>query len=152
MLIVWLIENNRVSTKQRMYEVYLNVIEWAPNVYGVREASRFYFSKHPSQLNLAESLFLASIVPSPKLYRYSFDAYGNLRSRPRYYFRLISGIMLRKGLISNSDHYSLYPSVNLQGRARSIIVTATAPPDTTVVESLPIELDVDLDAPIDLLD
>jgi hypothetical protein len=148
-LIVWLIENNRITTKQRMFEVYLNIIEWGPNVYGVKEASRFFFSKLPSQLNLAESLYLTSIIPSPKLYRYSFDAYGNLRNRPRYYFRLISGIMHRRGLISDSDYNNLYPAVNLQGRARDVIVTATLP-DTTVVDTVPI--DIDMDAPIDLLD
>ena len=42
MIIVWLIENNRLSSKQRMYEVYLNIIEWAPNIYGISEASRFF--------------------------------------------------------------------------------------------------------------
>jgi hypothetical protein len=150
-LIVWLIENNRITTKQRMYEVYLNIIEWGPNVYGIKEASRFFFSKHPSQLNLAESLYLTSIIPSPKLYRYSFDAYGNFRSRPRYYFRLISGIMRRKGLISDYDYNNLYPAVNLQGRARDLIVTAAPlPADTTVTDKLPV--DIDFDAPIDLLD
>ena len=151
-LIVWLIENNRISSKQRMYEVYLNIIEWGPNVYGIKEASRFFFEKHPSQLNLAESLYLTSIIPSPKRYQYSFDAYGNLRRRPRYYFKLISGIMRRKGLISDYDYEVLYPSVNLRGRARSLIVTATPPPDTTIAESLDMDLDMDLDTPIDLLD
>jgi hypothetical protein len=152
MLIVWLIENNRVVSKQRMYEIYLNVIEWGPNIYGVKEAANFYFAKHPSQLNLAESLYLTSIIPKPKAYRYSFDAYGNLRSRARYYFRLIAGIMHRKGLISPNDYYSLYPAVNLQGRARSLIVTAT-PLDTTIVDSLSINLDnLDMDIPIDILD
>lgn len=152
MLIVWLIENNRISSKQRMYEVYLNIIEWGPNIYGVKEAANFYFAKHPSQLNLAESLYLASIIPKPKAYRYSFDAYGNLRSRARYYFRLISGIMFKKGLISADDYYSLYPGVDLQGRARSLVVTAT-PLDTTIVDSLSIDFDnLNLEVPIDILD
>ncbi|WP_233219090.1 biosynthetic peptidoglycan transglycosylase [Adhaeribacter arboris] len=148
MLIVWLIENNRITSKQRMYEVYLNIIEWGPNVYGVKEASRFFFEKYPSELNLAESLFLTSIIPRPKAYRYSFDAYGNLRSRPRYFFKLISGIMLRRGLISREDYDNLYPHVNLAGRARDLIVTATPQPDTTAVDSL----QIDLVTPIDLLD
>lgn len=154
-LIVWLMENNRVSSKQRMYEVYLNIIEWGPNIYGVREAARFYFAKEPSQLNLAESLYLTSIIPQPKAYKYSFDAYGNLRSRPRYYFRLIAGIMRKRGLISDYDFHALYPAVNLQGRARSLIVTARPPADTAVTDSLTIDLDalgLDLEAPIDVLD
>lgn len=148
MLIVWLIENNRLTSKQRMYEVYLNIIEWGPNVYGIKEASRFFFEKYPSELTLAESLFLTSIIPRPKAYRYSFDAYGNLRNRPRYYFKLISDIMLRRGHISREEYNNLYPHVNLAGRARDLIVTATPPPDTTAVDSL----QMDLVTPIDLLD
>jgi membrane peptidoglycan carboxypeptidase len=61
-LIVYLIENLGLVPKERMLEVYLNVIEWGPNVYGIGEASHFYFNKRPSQLTLQESLFLASVI------------------------------------------------------------------------------------------
>ena len=57
-LIVWLIEHNRICSKERMFEIYLNVIEWGPGVYGIKQASQFYFDKQPSQLTLAESIFL----------------------------------------------------------------------------------------------
>ncbi|NJK98250.1 MAG: hypothetical protein HC905_28065 [Bacteroidales bacterium] len=57
MLIVWMIENLRLTSKERMFEVYLNIIEWGPDIYGIKEASRFYFNKQPSQLNLKESIF-----------------------------------------------------------------------------------------------
>lgn len=65
MLIVWLIENKGLVSKERMFEIYLNAIEWGHGIYGIKEASQFYFSKLPSQLNLAESIFLASIIPDP---------------------------------------------------------------------------------------
>ena len=42
-LIVWLLENTRLVTKERMFEVYLNVIEWGPKIYGVKEAAIFLF-------------------------------------------------------------------------------------------------------------
>jgi hypothetical protein len=127
-LIVWLIENLDLSTKQRMYEVYLNIIEWGPDVYGIKDASRFYFGKDPADLNLSESIFLASIVPKPKAFKYSFDQYGNLRGYVANYYRLISGIMVRRGLISQEEYESLYPRVELYGRARDLIVTAEPPP------------------------
>ena len=66
MLIVWLIERNRLISKERMFEIYLNIIEWGPGIYGIAEASRFYFHKEPINLTINESIFLASIVPSPK--------------------------------------------------------------------------------------
>ena len=44
-LIVWLIESNRLYSKERMLEVYFNIIELGPNIYGIGEASEFYFKK-----------------------------------------------------------------------------------------------------------
>jgi hypothetical protein len=108
-LIVWIIENSNMSSKQRMFEVYLNLIEWGRNVYGIGEASRFYFNKHPSQLELGESIFLASIVPRPKSGLNFFQGDGSLRSGLRGYFRLIGGLMDRRGLAQpDSNVYGFY--------------------------------------------
>ncbi|POY37041.1 penicillin-binding protein [Solitalea longa] len=135
MLIVWLIENNRLTSKERMFEVYLNLIEWAPNVYGVGEAARFYFAKHPSELNLGESMFLASIIPSPKRYRYQFYPDGALKQRiSGYYFNLISGLMLKRGMITEEDRLSMY-NVTLRGPARKYVITDTTSVDTTFEEN-----------------
>lgn len=71
-LIVWLIETKRLTSKKRMYEVYLNIAEWGPMIYGIHEAANFYFKKRPSQLTTEESIFLASIIPKPKHFRNSF--------------------------------------------------------------------------------
>ena len=127
-LIVWLLENTRLVSKERMFEVYLNVIEWGPKIYGVKEAAKFYYNKQPADLNLPESLYLASIIPKPKYYRQSFDAYGNLRRNTRYFFRLIADLMEMRGQISAQDRASLNYGVALNGRARQYIVTAR---DTT---------------------
>lgn len=145
-IIVWLIENLNLVSKNRMFEVYLNIIEWGPNVYGAKDASRFYFGKQPAELNLAEAIFLTSIIPAPKRYRSSFDTRGNLRSWKGGYFRLIGGNMLRRGLISREVYDNLYPNVQLYGRARDLIVTE---PDTTNIlqDSIKFELET-----IDLLD
>ena len=55
----------QVFTKDELMELYLNVIEYAPNVYGIGPASYHYFGRSPSELNLAESLFLSSMLPAP---------------------------------------------------------------------------------------
>lgn len=122
MIIVWLIENNRLSSKQRMYEVYLNIIEWAPNVYGIGEASRFYFNKLPSQLNLGESIFLASIVPKPKKFKYSFMPDGTLKPYMHNYFRFIGGLMVKRGKVPANDTLNIFNSVVLRGIARNYVV------------------------------
>jgi len=111
-LMVWLIESNRVVSKQRMLEVYLNIIEWGRNVYGIGEAARFYFGKSPAALNLGESIFLASIVPKPKSGLYPFQYDGHLKPYMGGYFRLIGGIMARRGLaMPDSSSYGFYQVV-----------------------------------------
>ena len=56
-LLVYILENNRIASKERMLEVYFNIIEWGPNVYGIGEAAQFYFQKKPTDLNL-ERMFV----------------------------------------------------------------------------------------------
>ncbi|QNL52423.1 transglycosylase domain-containing protein [Olivibacter sp. SDN3] len=128
-LMVWLIENNQVVSKQRMFEVYLNIIEWGRNVYGIGEAARYYFNKTPSQLNLGESIYLASIVPKPKTGLYPFQYDGQLKPYLSGYFRLIGGIMARRGLIErDSSSYGFY-GVRLKESLRP------ARPDTLQVDT-----------------
>lgn len=99
-LIVWLIEQNHLTSKDRMFEVYLNIAEWGPRIYGLLEASEFYFKKRPSQLTLEECIYLASIIPKPKHYRTSFDANGRLKANQEGHFRLVARRMAAKGVIS----------------------------------------------------
>jgi hypothetical protein len=130
-LIVWIMENGRLSSKQRMFETYLNLIEWGRNVYGIGEAASYYFSKHPSELNIGESIFLASIVPKPKSGLYRFEGDGSLRSGLASYFNFIGGIMAKRGMTApDSTNYGFY-SVRLRESLRSGL-----PTDSLVVDSL----------------
>ena len=139
MLMVWLIENWLVGrthtlTKQRMFEIYLNIVEWGPTayrwpsgkrgVYGIREAALFYYAKRPSELNLGECIYLASIIPKPKYYKESFNKYGELRGPTRWYFRFIADIMQNKNLITTNQRDNLNYSVSLKGPANKYIVRA----------------------------
>lgn len=133
-LIVWLIENQGLSTKERMFEVYLNIIEWGPLVYGAGEASHYYFSKEPSRLTLAEAIYLASIIPRPKWFKYSFDEAGHLNASNAGFYQLVSGKMLNKGWITPRDAEKLVPDVELKGPARLLLKQSdTIPADTGAV-------------------
>lgn len=127
MLIVWLIEHNKIVSKERMLEVYLNVIEWGRNVYGISEASHSYFLKKPSELDLGESIFLASIVPSPKNGIYRFNEYGGLKPFLASYFRLIGSLMANDGIVArdSTQTYGFY-SVSL----RNAVLPTHSVPDT----------------------
>lgn len=122
MLIVWLIEGNRLTSKERMFEVYLNIVEWGRSVYGVSEASHFYFAKDPSRLTLAECIFLASIIPKPKHVRYCFDG---LALKPSYeeFFQVIVDRLLDRGLITSEEAEGVTPeAVVISGPARAYLL------------------------------
>ena len=53
-------------TKPRTLEVYLNIVEWGPGIYGAEAAARFYFNKSAENLSPHEAALLASILPSPR--------------------------------------------------------------------------------------
>jgi len=133
-LIVWIMENGHLSSKQRMFETYLNLIEWGRNVYGIGEASRYYFSKSPAELNIGESIFLASIVPKPKSGLYRFEGDGSLRSGLSSYFNFIGGIMAKRGMTPPDSNYYGFYSVRLKESLRSGL-----PVDSLVADSLLID-------------
>ncbi len=54
-----------VWSKRRMLEIYLNVAEWAPGVYGAEAAAQFHFKKSASQLTRKEAALLAAVLPNP---------------------------------------------------------------------------------------
>lgn len=117
-LIVWLIETEKLTSKERMYEVYLNIAEWGPLIYGAHEAAAYYFNKRPSQLTVEESIFLASIVPKPKHFRHSFTEDMKLKENLAGYYRLIAERLEKKGLISPSARDSVRPHIEVTGTAR----------------------------------
>lgn len=55
--------------KRRILEVYLNVAEWGPGVYGAQAASRYWFNKDADDLTPQEAARLAAILPNPLVYR-----------------------------------------------------------------------------------
>jgi hypothetical protein len=58
--------------KQRILEIYLNVIEWGPGLHGLRPAARRYFAREPRDLTPRQMAFLVAIIPGPVKYQRSF--------------------------------------------------------------------------------
>ena len=58
--------------KERILEIYLNIIEWGPGLHGLRPAARRYFGREPAALTPAEMAFLVTIIPGPIKYQSSF--------------------------------------------------------------------------------
>ena len=121
MIITWLIEENRLVSKERMLEIYLNIIEWGPQVYGAQEAARFYFDKDVADLTLAEAIFMASIIPQPKRFMTSFDEQQRLRPGLQAYYADVSAKMLQRGWIDQQDFDTLVADVRLRGPAGRLL-------------------------------
>ncbi|WP_104471163.1 monofunctional biosynthetic peptidoglycan transglycosylase [Acinetobacter indicus] len=88
----WMME--RMWSKQRILEVYLNSVEFGDNIYGIEAATQHYFGKSSRSLSREEAIFLAAILPNPKYYQDNRSGRG-LESRKR---------MIRKYM-----HYSEIP-------------------------------------------
>jgi monofunctional biosynthetic peptidoglycan transglycosylase len=58
----------RCVKKNRILEIYLNVIEWGESTYGVEAAARRYYGKSAASLSSSEAALLAAMIPNPKVY------------------------------------------------------------------------------------
>jgi hypothetical protein len=146
-LIVWLIENNNIMTKDRMLEVYFNIIEWGPGIYGISEASHYYFGKAPSELTLGESIFLASIVPRPRAGLYAFLPEGGLRPGLENYFNSLGRMMMGKGFAQqDSSSYGFY-TVQLKESMRRKVAPVDSAAASRILNA-PSDDDIDLALPV----
>lgn len=97
----WYIE--KVVPKPRLMEIYLNIIELGPGIYGVARAAQHFFNKNPMDLSVREAIYLASLLPSPKK-RYAFYCNQAVsESWERMLDRLLA-IMLRRGHITQEEY------------------------------------------------
>jgi hypothetical protein len=131
---VWMIENLGILDKHRMLEVYFNIVEWGPGIYGIRDAAQFYFNKAPSALTLSECIYLSMLLPRPKQYVYFFDDQGNLRPSLAAYIPVAVRIMLHREWIAATDTLNLVRDIRLSGPAAAQlrVVQDTIIPDSTL--------------------
>lgn len=71
-LLTWWLETR--MDKEHILELYLNVIEYGPSVYGIRHAAEHYFGRSPADLSPAESAYLALILPNPPAFHEQYVA------------------------------------------------------------------------------
>jgi monofunctional glycosyltransferase len=68
-----------VMDKQRIFEIYLNIIEWGDGVFGAEAAARHYYQAGAAQLSADQAARLAAMVPNPRYYDRHREANGLLR-------------------------------------------------------------------------
>ena len=71
--IPWTYRIEKDLAKKQILELYLNIIEWGPGIYGAEAAARHFFDREASSLDLGQAMYLALIIPNPK----RFDLFAN---------------------------------------------------------------------------
>lgn len=88
-------------SKQELMELYLNVVELGPGIYGVEQAAQHYFATTASELTLGQSLYLASILPDPT--RQHFDTDGRVTPRWAAYLKKLMHIAKKVKRIDEAE-------------------------------------------------
>lgn len=113
--LVWLMENSVRVPKTRIIEIYLNVIEYGPGVFGVNHGSLYFFGKRPDELSVNEVSWFVSTFPGPKLHHEKFER----GAVPGYWWNKMQryiDAMYRNGRI---DEYELLTAKKAAPRFRS---------------------------------
>jgi len=100
--LVYLMEHHVVVPKDRILELYLNLAEFGPGIFGVYDASAYYFGTHPREISAGEAAWLASILPAPKTYHRYF-ASGWISDGWWERMQSYLQIMLERGRISPAE-------------------------------------------------
>lgn len=100
-LIAWRLESD--LPKNRILEIYLNIAEWGPGIYGIHDASDHYFGRSPRVLRPEEAAFLASLLPAPRRYHDYYHSRGVTAGRHALVQDILA-TMRRMGRLSESAH------------------------------------------------
>jgi hypothetical protein len=101
--LVWAMESVADIPKGRLLELYFNVIEYGPGIYGIHDAAVHYFGKRPDQLTLTEVAWLASIVPNPKKYHFYYERGAISDAWFRHMLRYVR-VMHNRGRVTEMEY------------------------------------------------
>jgi monofunctional biosynthetic peptidoglycan transglycosylase len=100
----------KTLTKDRILELYLNVVELGDMIYGVGAGARHHFGKQPSELSLRECTFLAAMLPGPKVY--DPDHYmDRVMNRSEH----LLGVMLKGRMITDDQYLAALDQIPFAG-------------------------------------
>ena len=104
-------------TKGRILELYLNIVELGPMVYGIGHGARYYFDKPASSLTTRECSFLAAMLPGPK------KVYNPYRHLDRVLKRsdMLLRLLWEKGVLSDAEYrQALAETPNISGMQKKV--------------------------------
>jgi hypothetical protein len=128
-------------SKQELMELYLNVVELGPGIYGIQAAADYYFATDASSLTLAQSLYLASILPDPT--RQHFDPDGRVSKRWAEYLKKLMHIA--RGVDRITDEELAFGLEEQIAFRQPGTLSAQAPDaETPLYEPIPVDAPADI--------
>ena len=95
-------------SKQRLYEIYLNSVEWGEGIFGIGAAAKHYYAIAPASLTRDQAAALASALPAPKCFdKQQYCRRGNINYPSRQEF-----------ILENMDRVALVPYPNKSGSGK----------------------------------
>jgi monofunctional biosynthetic peptidoglycan transglycosylase len=124
-VIITLLLENQLG-KDRILELYVNLIEWGRGVFGIDAASKTYFGKSASDLTLDEAARLAAVIPSPLTHRPDSDSRYVLRRKQI----VLSRLSARKTPMSSTNEETQPNPMQLDDSAEILFdTTGTLQPE-----------------------
>lgn len=96
-VVTWEMEHR--LTKQQILELYFNIIEFGPKIYGIKAAANHFFNRAADRLTLLQAIWLGSIIPGPRKFYHQFVR-GSSGETWRNYLCWIGRIMLKREKIT----------------------------------------------------
>ena len=116
-----LIENYFNIPKKRLLEIYFNIIEFGPNIYGIKEASTFYFRKSPLELTMIEYIIIMYIIPRPiHFYEALISQSAQLFTNLKKYVEWLSPKLLNQEIITNEEFKQITNDIETISQSKSI--------------------------------
>jgi membrane peptidoglycan carboxypeptidase len=98
--LTWRLEET--LSKDRMLEIYINIVELGPDVFGFREASRYYFGVEPALLDPRQTAYLVSLLPGPRVYHGFFER-GSVPGYWEDYLDVLLTSAFNRGALTRED-------------------------------------------------
>ncbi len=99
-IMVWYLES--YFTKEEILELYFNIIEYGPSLYGIKDAAMHYFGRTPAELTPLESVFLIKMLPSP-VSRHRIYERGTVSQRQMSVFHRVLRTMRERKRLTDAE-------------------------------------------------
>ncbi|MBV8252042.1 MAG: transglycosylase domain-containing protein [Chitinophaga sp.] len=122
-LISLLLENHAGVTKSRILDIYLQIVEFGPNIYGIKEAANYYFGKQLDELHAVDCIVLTYILPRPVYFNDALLIRSQqLQVNLSTYCRNISNFLQQNGILTAKAYNTLPKQVVFSKRWENFTV------------------------------